>query len=78
MKNIKSDNNKPFIMATLKYKTSSTHKKLDEISVSSSEPNNNEDDVLLDVFRLESVEAIRKAFNLYLKENIIDSQDAIK
>lgn len=78
MKNINNNNNKPFITATLKYKTSSTHDKADEVSVSSSDINQHEDDVLSEVFRLESVEAIRKAMNLYKLDKVAEAQDLIK
>lgn len=61
MKNINNNNNKPYITATLKYRTSSTHQKVEEVSASSNVLDQNEDSVLPDVFRLESVEAIRKA-----------------
>ncbi|EAR87575.1 von willebrand factor type A domain protein, putative (macronuclear) [Tetrahymena thermophila SB210] len=78
MKNVNNNSNKPYITATLKYRTSSTHKQPEEISASSSDISQQENEVMVDVFRLESVEAIRKAMTLFKTGNRGESQNIIK
>ncbi|KAL4466107.1 hypothetical protein ABPG74_004344 [Tetrahymena malaccensis] len=78
MKNINNANGQPYINATLKFKTSSTAKTVNEVSVSSSDTNQHENEVLVESFRLESVEAILKAVQWYKQNKAEDSQDIIK
>ncbi|KAL4485757.1 hypothetical protein ABPG72_012297 [Tetrahymena utriculariae] len=78
MKNINNTNGKPYINATLKFKTSSTAKSANEVSALSEDINQYENEVLVDSFRLESVEAILKSIQLYKQNKFEDSKDLIK
>lgn len=71
-----NNNGKPYVTASLKYKISSTSQKTDEISNVGLNRENDEK-VLVEVFRLESVETIRKAITLYGQKKENEARDLV-